>query len=112
MVVKQTASSLSFRLITEESRSETVSAGIETCPDGTFEITCTYRNKPKAAYRHRSEVHYGSMLLIAEGQVPAALHGEYWTDRKTSGTVALTDRRSGACITYDEARQLFGPEKN
>jgi hypothetical protein len=107
MVVRQTASSLSLRLLTQESRSETVSSGIESCSDGTFEITCAYRNKPKAEYRHRSEVHYGSMLLVAEGAAPTRLEGEYWTDRKTTGSIVLTDRKKGACMTFSEAQKLF-----
>jgi hypothetical protein len=108
MVVRQTASALSLRLLTQESRSETVSSGVEVCSDGTFEITCAYRNKPKAEYRHRSEVHYGSMLLVAEGAAPARLEGDYWTDRKTTGSIVLTERKKGSCMTFDEATKLFG----
>lgn len=107
MVVRQTASTLSFRLITQESRSETVSAGVEPCKDGAFEITCAYRNKPKATYRHRSEVHYGAMLLEADTASPVRLEGEYWTDRKTTGTVSLTDRRKTICMTIEEAEHVF-----
>lgn len=107
MEVRQTASSLSFRLITPESRSETVSAGIEVCKDGTFEVTCAYRNKPRSAFRHRSEVHYGAMLLMADTARPARLEGDFWTDRKTSGTVVLNVRKSGLCMTFAEAEALF-----
>ena len=109
MVVRQTASTLSFRLITPESRSETVSAAIEECHDGTFEISCAYRNRPRAEFRHRSEVHYGAFLLTAEGLTPSRLEGDYWTDRKTSGTMSLAGRRHGACISYDECSALFAP---
>jgi hypothetical protein len=109
MVVRQTASSLSFRLITSESRSETVSAGIEVCRDSTFEISCAYRNKPRSEFRHRSEVHYGAMLLVADTASPARLEGEYWTDRKTTGTITLGPRKAGVCMTFEEAEALFEP---
>ena len=107
MVVRQTYSSLSFRLLTNESRSETVSGGVEVCTDGTYEITCTYRNRPRAEFRDRSEVHYGSMLLVVEGAGPTRLEGEYWTDRKTRGTVILTNRRRGAPASFEEARAVL-----
>lgn len=107
LVVRQTASQLSLRLVTPESRSETVSAGIEACPDGTFEISCAYRNKPKSMYRHRSEVHYGAMLLGAESAAPTRMEGEYWTDRKTTGSLVLTDRKKKTPLTFDEAQALY-----
>lgn len=107
MVIRQTASKLSIRLVTSESTSETVSAGIEICTDGTYEISCTYRNKPRSAFRHRSQVHYGAMLLNAEGARPTRLEGEYWTDRNTLGSVILIERKKGAPMTFEEASSLF-----
>lgn len=109
MVIRQTFSTLSLRLLTAESRSETVSSGIEVCPDGTFEINSAYRNKPKAAYRHRSEVHYGALLLQADTATPETLEGDYWTDRKSLGTITLSDRRSKICGSLAEAQRLFDP---
>jgi SMODS-associating 2TM, beta-strand rich effector domain len=103
MVVRQTYSTLSLRLMTGESRSETISAAIEICTDGTFEINCAYRNKPKAEYRHRSEVHYGAMLLIADTAAPTRLEGDYWTDRKTTGGMTLTDRCDELFSTFEQA---------
>ena len=107
MIVRQTASKLSLNLVTQESRSETVSAGIEDCRDGTFEISCTYRNKPRSKYRDRSEVHFGAMLLTAETVGPKVLMGEYWTDRKTTGSLDLLERNPKFCMTFDEAVALF-----
>lgn len=107
MVVRQTASALHFRLLTEESRSDTVSSGIEPCRDDTFEISCAYRNKPRALFRHRSEVHYGAMLLAADSYSPTRIEGEYWTDRKTTGAVTLTDKRRTLCATFEDARKTF-----
>lgn len=107
LVVRQTASKLSLRLVTPESSSETVSAGIEACSDGTFEISCAYRNKPKSIFRCRSEVHYGAMLLGAESAAPTRMEGEYWTDRKTTGSIVLTNRKGKTPLTFDEAQSLY-----
>ena len=103
MVVRQTYSALSLRLMTGESRSETISAAIEICSDGTFQINCAYRNDPKAEYRHRSEIHYGAMLLIADTASPMRLEGNYWTDRKTTGGMTLTDRVDDLFSTFEQA---------
>lgn len=107
IVVRQSASKLSIRLVTSESRSETVSAGVEVCSDGTFEISCTYRNQPKSIYRHRSELHYGALLIAADRARPTRLEGEYWTDRKTTGLVAMSECSPKTVSTFDEAQALF-----
>lgn len=107
MVVRQTASTLSLRLFTRESRSDTVSAGIEVCPDGTFEINCAYRNRPKGAHRPRSEIHYGALLLHADSAAPGRLEGDYWTDRKTLGSMVLSERIRDHCASFDDAHVRF-----
>jgi hypothetical protein len=58
-------------------------------------------------YRYRSEVHYGAMLLNAENAAPRRMEGEYWTDRKTTGSIELTDRKGKTPSTFDEAQALF-----
>lgn len=107
MVVRQTGSALSLRLLTPQSRSESVSAGVEVCTDGTFEINVGYRNRPGSPFRHRSEVHYGAMLLTAESATPNRLEGEYRTDRRTIGSVALTERLRAHPATFAEAEEAF-----
>ena len=107
MVIRQTASKLSLDLVTQESHSTTVSAGIEDCRNGTFRVSCTYNNQPRNLYRHRSEVHFGAMLLDVETVTPTALEGEYWTDRKTTGSLDLSERNSKVCMTYKQAEALF-----
>ena len=49
----------------------------------------------------------GAMLLTPESSTPARLEGEYWTDRKTIGSVTLTDRRRGHPTTFTEAEGAF-----
>ncbi len=107
MVVRQTGSALSLRLLTPESRSESVSAGVDVCTDGTFEINVAYRNRPGSPFRHRSEVHYGAMLLTTDSSTPTRVEGEYWTDRKTIGSVTLTDRRHGHSAMFIEVQDAF-----
>lgn len=52
-----------------------------------------YRNTPRAAVRHRSEVHHGSFKLDIGGEPVDRLEGYYWTDRNTMGEFDF-DRRS------------------
>lgn len=107
VVVRQSASKLSIQLFTKESRSTSVSSAIDECYDGTFNINCTYCNHPKSEHRDRSEVHYGAMLLFVDNANPERVEGEYWTDRKTNGSIALIERSKQTCATFTEAQQIF-----
>jgi len=50
----------------------------------------SYTSRPKAALRERSTPHDGTILLNIIGTPVRKLEGEYWTQRNTSGSVALT----------------------
>ena len=63
MVVRQTFSTLSMRLMTEESSSELVGTEIICSADGLYCISGVYRNEPRFQVRDRSEMHYGAVWL-------------------------------------------------
>ena len=47
-----------------------------------------YQNEPKPEFRDRSQIHYGTVRLnISEDN--NKLDGEYWTSRKSVGTISL-----------------------
>ena len=94
MVVQQTFSRLSLSLITEESRSELLGAEISRGGDGTYRVFGVYRNEPRFAVRHRSEMHYGALELRVAGSRPERIEGHYWTDRDTAGELTLTERKA------------------
>jgi len=55
------------------------------------QLCYSYTSKPKASLRERSTPHDGTVLLNIIGSSPVRkLEGEYWTQRLTIGTVALT----------------------
>ena len=110
LVVRQTATLVSVKLLTNESRSSSSLAAVSAL-DGTFELTYLYLNCPDARFEHRSRMHHGSTALVISGQPAKRLKGRYWTDRDTKGELDFTvwDRR--LADDFDEAQSLFGQNK-
>jgi hypothetical protein len=63
MVVRETFSSLSMRLLTEESSSELVGTEIVCSAVGLYCGSGVYCNEPRFQARGRSEIHYGAVWL-------------------------------------------------
>jgi len=110
MAVRQTFSALSMRLMTKESSSELLAERIVQAEDGVFRILGVYTNKPRVAVRHRSEIHFGALLLDVQGEPPTSLEGHYWTDRSTRGSMNWTRRKTKVFGSYDEAHKAFSME--
>lgn len=94
MVVRQTFSRMSLRLLTAESQSELLGAEVVRADDGSYRIIGVYRNEPRLGVRERSQIHYGGLVLQVIGSPPERLTGHYWTDRDTKGELALFERRA------------------
>jgi hypothetical protein len=110
MVVRQTLTSLSMRLITAESRSNLIAHSIFIENDGIYRVACVYRNEPKLELQgDRSEIHHGSFLFEVYGSPPTSLEGNYWTDRKTRGTLTLSNRKKELFENFETARAAFQP---
>jgi hypothetical protein len=107
MVIRQTFSTLSLRQITAESRSELLGAEIVRGGDGTYRVFGVYRNEPRLAVRHRSEIHYGALQLQVAGSPPERIEGHYWTDRDTTGELLLSDRKSKHAYDMTSAQRLY-----
>jgi SMODS-associating 2TM, beta-strand rich effector domain len=107
MVVRQTFSTLSLRMLTVESLSELVAAEISKAADGTYRIAAVYRNEPVLSVRHRSPIHYGALVLDVQGDPVASLAGHYWTDRSTRGEIRTLGRFSTIASSFEHARELF-----
>lgn len=110
MVVRQTYSSLSLRLLTDESTSNCIDAEFLMLPDGTVSIAGVYRNEPRQPLRANSPIHYGAFLLEVLGRPAVGLTGHYWTDRNTSGEIHLVTRRNDLLYDYETAKRQFGPD--
>lgn len=85
--IQQTLMSVHITLISNESKSKSLSASIDEVL-GEMQLTYCYLNTPKSEYRYRSEIHYGTATLSITN--PTALEGQYYTDRKTTGDMVFT----------------------
>lgn len=107
MVVRQTLSTLSMRLITAESSSELVGTEIVCAIDGTYCVSGVYRNEPRFEARAKSPIHYGAVWLKVSQEPTKQLFGQYWTDRQTAGEMELTDQQQKKFGTFQSARDFF-----
>jgi hypothetical protein len=107
MVIRQTLSTLSMRLLTAESSSELVGTEIVCSADRLYCVSGVYRNEPRYEVRDRSPIHYGGVWLRVSDEPPKQLSGHYWTDRKTAGEIYLTDQRSKKLQTFESSRAYY-----
>lgn len=89
VTIKQTFISIIVKFNTKESHS------VNFC--GSFNIDnkravkqliYSYQNEPEANFRDRSPVHFGTTRLDINDDC-TAMTGEYWTSRKTTGSISL-----------------------
>lgn len=107
LVIRQTWSSVSVILFTDESRSDSslakVSAG-----DGVSSLDYMYLGRPDNRIEHRSRMHHGSTSLDVTGNPATRLRGRYWTDRDSRGELELVVRVRGKFAEdFDSAAHLF-----
>ena len=91
LTINQTFGRISCVMRTAEMESHSYVEGF--CIDRERQIRqlCySYTSKPKVSLRDRSTPHDGTILLKIIGKPANKLEGEYWTQRKTMGTVTLT----------------------
>jgi len=106
LVVRQTASTVSVTLLTDESRSKSSLAVVSTL-DGDASLDYVYLNKPGVVVDHRSRIHHGSTSLHITGCPATRLNGRCWTDRDTKGEVDFTKRSAKRADDYEQAAGLF-----
>ena len=106
LVIRQTYSKLSIRMLTPESSSEMVGCSIERAEDGVYRVAGTYWNRPRISVRDRSPIHFGAVALDIQGEPPTVLEGHYWTDRLTRGEMTARDLVPRAAHSIEEARRL------
>lgn len=104
-VVRQSLTSLSFRLMTKESRSVLIAYSIEPQEDDAlYKLVGVYRNEPKIEFQGvRSEMHHGSFALEIHGSPVNELQGHYWTDRGTKGSMRLFNNYEKCYDTFEQA---------
>lgn len=114
MLIRQTYSRVSLRLMTPESCSDVIAVDLRDGEMGCFSLASVYQNTPRLSVRGRSPIHFGALLLQIPANEEKVLTGHYWTDREpeTRGEVELSDRRKAYYYTYQAATAAFnGPAK-
>jgi len=90
LVIKQTFSTISCVMYTDESDSFSNTAQInEDDESGIFRLSYNYTNRSKANVRDRSAIHDGAAILKFITVPDRILEGEYWTSRKTTGDIRV-----------------------
>lgn len=106
LVVRQTSSTVRVVLLTDEARSETRLARV-TRAHGTASLDYMYVGEPDVLVEDRSRMHRGAASLLVSGSPAARLHGRYWTDRNSTGSLDLTEHSLELADDYASAAALF-----
>lgn len=106
LVVRQTWSSVSATMLTDEMRSHSSLAKVSP-GDGISQLDYMYLSSPDSGVEHRSRMHHGSTSLAVTGNPAARLRGRYWTDRDSRGELDFTQRVAGRADDFESASQLF-----
>jgi hypothetical protein len=107
MIVRQTFSTLSMRLLTAESSSELVGTEIVCSSDGLNCVSGVYRNEPRFEVRDRSEIHYGAVWLKVFDERQKSIAGHYWTDRESAGEILLSEQRNKKFQAFQSAKAYY-----
>lgn len=105
LAVKQTFSSVSVVLLTDESQSQSYSVLAKvTKVDG---LSYLYLNEPDVAAQEGSHMHRGAAMFRLSDSPVSMLRGRYWTDRETGGELVFKNRLSQCADDYEMAARLF-----
>ncbi|MFB8777131.1 Cap15 family cyclic dinucleotide receptor domain-containing protein [Streptomyces broussonetiae] len=108
LVAQQTASLVTVKLLTDESKSTSALASVSEV-DGSFLLTYLYLNRPDMRVEHRSRIHHGSTVFDVSGNPARRLKGRYWTDRDSKGELDFEERdKKNLADDFAEAAGLFG----
>ncbi|WP_328614568.1 hypothetical protein OHS18_42115 [Amycolatopsis sp. NBC_00355] len=88
---KQTNSSLVATLFTGESESISEQGQLIKEEDDRWRLSWVYRNTPRQSVQERSEPHRGVCDLYVSGKDGEKLTGRYFTGRRTTGEIDLTE---------------------
>lgn len=92
LTINQTFTTISIKLVTDESVSVAVVGDIIENA-GNFQLVYSYRNEPQVLILDKSSIHYGTAMLniVSNNE----LNGQYFTHRKTVGTL-IAKKQLGA----------------
>ena len=90
LVIRQTFSSVSCTLFTQESVSFSTAAQFSLDEESeALHLNYNYTNRPRATLRDRSTIHDGAARLRIVAMPEKSLEGEFWTSRCTTGDLSM-----------------------
>lgn len=88
LVIRQDLNKVHIAMFSLESSSQSLVAAIKIDEErGIKLLNYSYTNNPRAVVRDRSEIHHGAANLKIITKPDLRLVGDYWTDRKTTGSM-------------------------
>ena len=84
IIVNQTFLNISVQLVTNESKSRSLTASLTNVQNVLY-LIYTYQNDPRTEIQNRSPIHYGTAILDVSN--PMLLEGNYFTGRNTRGSM-------------------------
>lgn len=106
VVIRQTSSSASVTLISNESKSKSSIARVIK-EDGSWLIHYVYTNEPQVDLRAQSPIHHGSGVLSIVGSPAQRIAGSYWTDRDSKGKLTLNRRSKLHAEDFEGGAHVF-----
>ena len=105
LVIKQTFSSVSVVLLTDESQSLSYSLLAHATKENG--LSYLYLNEPEMDADKSSHMHRGAAMFRLSGTPVVMLRGRYWTDRETRGELIFKERHSKLADDHEMAAALF-----
>lgn len=106
LAVEQTLTTVSVRMLTNESASDQMVGSVCKGPNGVWVVGYTYFSMPDQPLRKDSPPHLGGAVLKLFGEPPDHIDGEYWTDRETKGTFTMMAQRPAVAQSFAQAEAL------
>jgi SMODS-associating 2TM, beta-strand rich effector domain len=111
LTIRQTATTVTARLVTNESASEQIAGLVTKGESGYPAISYNYRNEPDLKFRENnvSPIHYGGAIIEIVGDPATRLKGRYWTDRSSRGEFTFGQHSPEIAQSFEEAEAMtFG----
>jgi hypothetical protein len=107
LVIEQTLSSISARMLMDTGWSETLAGHWGRSDDGHPAIFYIWRRFPTNGAEAPGYIQYGAGVLEVCGGPPLQVRGPYWTSEQHGGTVTLAAHKKTICKSHEEAVALF-----
>jgi hypothetical protein len=102
LVINQTYSTVTVEVLTDLGRSCSETSSLGKRGPQLF-LAYIYRAQPEVIARAGNEPHRGAAELLIESALELRLQGDYWTDRKTFGTIRSTGWNKNKCVSFSTA---------